>query len=364
MELIDYYHEQCIQGRIHEDAQQLIALRQLQKTLEQLVMENKKRAQMFSFLHKPQLITGVYLWGSVGIGKTLLMDCFYHCLPFPQKMRMHFHAFMQLIQQELKKHQGEKNPLQIIAKNIAKKTQVLCFDEFFVTDIVDAMLLERLLTTLFAQHVCLITTSNVMPDDLYKEGLQRQSFLPAIDLLKHYTQVIHIPTTIDYRLRHLKQAGVFYTPNDALAHELMEKSFSALANNSHVKQEPIQLYDRVIPVKKRTENIIWFDFNVICHIPRSQQDYLAIAKKFHTIFISDIPQLPADDKDKISLFIRLVDILYDQHVRLVCSATVSIEQIYPQGYMAAEYARTRSRLLEMQSEEYFLKGNLDWVLMI
>lgn len=353
-----------MKGSIHEDPQQLVALQQLQKIYEQLIAEHEKRSKLFAFLRKPQLVNGAYLWGSVGIGKTLLMDCFYHCLPFPQKIRMHFLEFMQFIQQELKKQQGNKNPLQIIAKQLTQKTRVLCFDELFVTDIVDAMLLGRLFTALFSQGICLVATSNAMPDDLYKGGLQRDLFLPAIELLKHYTKVIHIPTAVDYRLRHLKQAGVFYTPNNTQSHELMEKSFTALANGNHVFHDPLPLFDRLITIKKRTEDIIWLDFNIICNIPRSQQDYLAIAQKFHTVFISDIPCLPPDGKDIISLFIRLVDVFYDQHVRLVFSAAAPIAQIYQDGAMAGEYARTRSRLLEMQSEDYFLSGNLGWALPI
>jgi len=301
------------------------------------------------------LVQGLYIWGGVGIGKTFLLDCFYHCLPFKEKMRMHFHPFMQMIHQELKAHQGEKNPLQIIANKLAKKTSVLCFDEFFVTDITDAMILARLFDALFAQGVCLIATSNTKPDDLYKNGLQRPLFLPAIALLKQNTTVLHVPTSIDYRLRHLKKSGVFYTPDDAMAEENMEKSFALLANGAEIDDEPIEILGRVIPIRKKTRDIIWFDFDVICRVPRSQQDYLAIAKKYNTVFITHIPVISPHAKDMISLFIRLIDVFYDARIRVVFSAAETIKKIYTQGYLLADYTRTQSRLLEMQSESYFSK---------
>ncbi len=354
---LDYYYEQCKQGFIFEDPQQLIAIQSFQRVFKELITEHRNRARLFSFLRKPKLIKGVYLWGGVGVGKTFLMDCFYHCLPFENKMRMHFYHFMQSIHTRLTQHQGEKDPLQIIAKELSEQTMILCFDEFFVSDITDAMLLGRLFKALFSQGVCLVVTSNVAPDNLYKNGLQRLQFLPAINMLKEQTEVVHIPTGIDYRLRHLQEAGVFYTPLNEEAQKNMEKSFSALTKNEKIDSEPLNIHGRSIRVKKKSHDIVWFDFADICAVPRSQMDYLAIAEKYRTVFISDIPVIPPTAKDTICLFIGLVDVLYDARVRLVISAAEPVEQLYNRGYMIMEYTRTHSRLLEMQSEDYFTREN-------
>ncbi len=352
---LDYYREQIRGGQIAEDPRQLSALLHFEKLRQRLLRENLKRAGLLASLRKPKLIKGLYLWGGVGIGKTFLMDCFYHSLPFSRKLRLHFHQFMSYVHEELAKHQGKKNPLQIIAAELAQKVLVLCFDEFYVSDVADAMLLGRLLEALFAQGVCWVATSNIPPDELYKNGLQRQHFLPALALLKQEMEVLHLSGQVDYRLRHLKHAGVFYIPNDELARDNMEKSFVLLSHNDSESSKAIELFGRKIPIIKQTSNMIWFDFKVICGVPRSQEDYLALAKKYSTIFVSDLPILPPQSRDKISLFIKLVDVLYDARTRLVLSAEASLDKIYSQGRLHFEYTRTHSRLLEMQSEAYFLK---------
>lgn len=203
---IEYYHNQCHQGLIIEDPHQLAVMTRLQQLYEALVDESGSRTGLLRLLRKPKLVRGLYVWGGVGAGKTFMMDCFFNALPFNNKLRIHFHPFMRLVHEELKRYQGKKNPLDIVASNIAKKAQVLCFDEFIVTDIADAIILARLLDALFKLSVCLVATSNVRPDDLYKHGLQRHNFLPAIALLKKHTHEIHIQTDIDYRLRYLKDA--------------------------------------------------------------------------------------------------------------------------------------------------------------
>ncbi len=350
---LDYYHEQCKQGNVVEDKQQLNALQYLQRVYFELMSENKKRNSWLAMLRQPYLVRGVYLWGGVGIGKTLLMDCFFQCLPFENKMRMHFHQFMRLVHDALVKHQGERDPLQAIAKDLAKQTSVLCFDELFVSDITDAMLLGRLFKALFLSGVCLITTSNAEPDELYKNGLQRSQFLPAIALLKSNMDVIHIPSSIDYRLRHLHEAGVFYTPLDDSAKHNMEKTLSVLTEGKIISSEPIEVFGRKIEVIKKTDDVVWFDFKAICVVPRSQKDYLAIAEKYKTVFISDIPIIEPSAKDMICLFISLVDVFYDAGIKLVISAAEPVSQIYSRGYMISEYTRTNSRLLEMQSMDYF-----------
>lgn len=350
---LDYYRQQCKENVIFEDPQQLSALENLQRVYNNLITENQRRSSLFSFLRKPKLIEGIYLWGGVGIGKTLLMDCFYKCLPFQNKMRMHFHQFMRLIHNELVKYQGKSDPLQLVASDIASKAIVLCFDELFVSDITDAMLLGKLFEALFNRGVCLIATSNAQPDDLYKHGLQRSQFLPAIELLKKNTKVIHIPTVIDYRLRHLKEAGVFYTPLNEESAENMEKTFGILTEGQTISTDPIQIFDRPIKIKKQAGNAVWFEFADICSVPRSQKDYLAISEKYRTVFISNIPIIEANAKDMICLFISLVDVFYDAGVRLVISAAEPVQDIYSRGYMIVEYTRTNSRLLEMQSMDYF-----------
>jgi cell division protein ZapE len=351
---LEYYQEQCNQGIVSEDAEQLIVMQQLQQIYLNLLSEHQNRQGLLAIFHKPKMVQGLYLWGGVGIGKTFMMDCFYKCLPFSQKMRMHFHQFMQLVHQQLKKHQGEKDPLQVIAKDIARQTMLLCFDELFVSDITDAMLLGHLFRALFSQGVCLVTTSNTKPDDLYKNGLQREQFLPAIAMLKENTTVMHIPSKVDYRLRHLKEAGVFYSPLDEAARLNMEKSFTALIGSDPVSTDPIMILGRLIKIKKRARKVVWFEFAEICKVPRSQNDYLAIAEQFNTVFISDIPAIPDNAKDTICLFISMVDVFYDAQVRLVLSAAEPVSEIYSRGYMILEYARTHSRLLEMQSIDYFL----------
>lgn len=353
---LHYYQEQLDNGLIIKDLNQSAVMEQLDVIYQHLLKEREERARFFAFLRKPKAVQGLYVWGGVGIGKTFMMDCFYQCLPFPEKMRMHFHQFMKFIHAELKVHEGERDPLTHIAEQLAKKTLVLCFDEFFVTDITDAMILGRLLRELSARGVCLIATSNAMPDDLYKNGLQRQQFIPAINMIKTVTTVIHLPTSVDYRLRHLKDAGVFHAPNNEETHATMEKTFAILGQGKIYTNQPIEVLGRLIPVRKQADNIIWFDFNVICGVPRSQLDYLVIAEKFKTVFISGIPVIPPNARDTISLFIRLVDVFYDMRVRLVCSAATSADEIYSEGYMLSDYIRTRSRLSEMQSEDYFING--------
>jgi cell division protein ZapE len=257
-------------------------------------------------------------------------------------MRMHFHHFMQFIHQELKVHQGKKDPLSYIAADLARKNSILCFDEFIVNDIVDAMLLGRLFSLLFSKGVCLVTTSNVSPDDLYKNGLQRSLFLPAIALLKQCTKIQYVPAHQDYRLRH--------TQNNPLQDdEDLERHFSLLTQHAVVSVDPIEICERTIPIIKKTHEVIWFDFNKICNIPRSQHDYLAIARQYHTVFISNLKVILPESYHSIHLFIHMVDVFYDAGVRLILCAALPIDHIYPQGRMATDFIRTRSRLIEMQA---------------
>jgi len=352
-----YYAEQCRQGLIVEDAQQLLVLHSLQRIHQQIIESRRKRRGWLSFAFRQKLVTGLYLWGSVGVGKTFLLDCFYHALPADQKIRMHFYQFMQLVHDRLVVHQGKKNPLVKIAKDLARKADVICFDELFVSNITDAMLLGRLFRALFEEGVCLLATSNMKPDDLYKNGLQREQFFPAIAALKQYMEVIHITTEVDYRLKHLQEEGVFYTPLDQKAQLQMEKIFNMLSHHQPINTAPIMIYDRPIEIIKQAGDVIWFDFAKICHVPRSQKDYLAIAEDYKTIFISHIPVIPAHATDTICLFIALIDVFYDAKIKLILSAEKPLDQLYTEGYMLFDYQRAYSRLIEMQSMEYIQKIN-------
>ncbi len=351
---LEFYNNECLKGTILPDPEQNTALHHLQTIYDTLIKEHKKRLSWQRFFRQPILIEGAYLWGGVGIGKSFLMDCFYSCLPFPEKMRMHFHQFMRRIHHDLTLNQGRADPLNIIAQELAKETMVICFDEFLVWDITDAMLLGRLLQALFANGVSLVATSNSAPDELYKNGLQRSRFLPAIELLKKNLKILHIPTAIDYRLRHLTKAGVFYSPLDKKTADNMQKTFELLAGNDKVDELPVIINGRTIQVKKKTDHIIWFDFLDICSVPRSQNDYLSIAERYQTVFISDIPAFDPTSPDRIYLFVALVDVFYDAHIRLVISAVEEVSELYKKGFMALEYTRTHSRLLEMQSKDYFM----------
>lgn len=350
------YQSLVAKGELKHDAQQVIVMSHLETIFHALVTRQRFRDSHLGKLRrkiKPKPpVKGLYLWGSVGIGKTRLIDLFYDCLPV-KKMRLHFHAFMQQIHHALHEHQGEKNPLDAIAKEIAAKTIVICFDEFFVSNITDAMLLGELLKSLFHYGTCLIASSNVKPDDLYKHGLQRERFLPAIALIHQYTTELHLKSQVDYRLHHIRQAGVFYTPLDELAVQNMEQSFKHFSANEPVSTETIQLFSRPIRIVKQAHTTIWFEFKDICGRPRSQKDYLALAKAYDTVLISNIPLISPKQNDLIVSLINLIDVFYDAHVRVVISAAASVNHLYTEGNHLQEFERTKSRLIEMQSETYF-----------
>jgi cell division protein ZapE len=357
MSPLERYQQDLQTGHILPDATQAQAIQALQHIYEQLIQrQQQQRTFMYrlrSHMKRPQSIKGLYMWGGVGIGKTYLMDTFFKSLPNTGKFRMHFHAFMQMVHQQLRELQGQENPLQLIAKNLSNQATVLCFDEFFVSDIGDAMLLAGLLEALFAYGMTLITTSNVEPTQLYYNGLQRSRFLPAIDLIQQYTDVIHLDIQHDYRLRHLTQFGGYYWPLDIKAEENMLRFFHHLSHGATPQIGNIQINERDIAYKAHAGDVIWFDFEHLCNIPRSPMDYLELAKRFQTVLVSNVPQLAQDQTDKVTYFINLVDVFYDSHVKLIISAAVPIADIYTAGRLVFEYQRTQSRLQEMQSKEYW-----------
>ena len=298
-------------------------------------------------------VKGLYFWGGVGRGKTYLMDIFFDSLPFPQKMRVHFHRFMRRVHADLRTYKGEVNPLEKVADGIAREARVLCFDEFFVADITDAMILAYMLKALFDRGVTLVATSNIAPDDLYKDGLQRSRFLPAIALLKQYTEVLNVDGGVDYRLRALERVELYHYPWDAGARRIMQANFENLvADANEIERDThIEINDRKIPVEAICEDVIWFDFYAICDGPRSQNDYIEISCEFHSVLISNVPDFKLKD-DQARRFINLVDEFYDRNVNLILGAEVALESLYVEGRLSFEFQRTQSRLLEMQSKEY------------
>jgi len=319
--------------------------------------ENSVVGRVRSALLGPQseAFRGAYLWGGVGRGKTWLMDTFFECLPFDHKLRMHFHRFMRHLHQELAELKDRSDPLQIVADRFAARTSIICFDEFHVSDITDAMLLGRLLEALFRRGITLVATSNTRPDALYQDGLQRDRFLPAIELLLRHTQVIGVDGGVDYRMRYLDQAQVYYCPASAESDIALHNHFDHLAPESGSRNVTVEIEGRRIPVVRRADSVVWFRFPDLCEGPRSAADYIEIARQFQTVMVSHIPQLGATDNDAALRLINLVDELYDRNVRLLASAAVGAEALYTGDRHGAAFRRTASRLVEMQSKEYLAR---------
>jgi cell division protein ZapE len=295
---------------------------------------------------------GLYMWGGVGRGKTWLMDLFFHNLPLEQKRRRHFHRFMYDVHAQLKGLANRESPLEIVADSIAEETRVLCFDEFFVSDIADAMILGTLLDALFRRGVSLVATSNVPPKDLYKDGLQRERFLPAIKLLEDNARVLAVDGGTDYRLRQLTLAGTYIDSSDPQANARLNALFSDLSDSDPCEGGTVEIEGRTIPVVKESENVIWFEFEALCEGPRSQNDYIEIAREYQSVIVSHVPMLTAQRENAARRFIALVDELYDRHVNLILSAAAPPAGIYQGDRLGFEFQRTLSRLTEMQSEEY------------
>ena len=346
-----------------QDAAQEKAVRHLQRLYDELVIQSEGGpGVLFSRLFgKKQQgpIKGLYFWGGVGRGKTYLVDTFFESLPFPQKMRTHFHRFMKRVHEELSTLKGEKNPLVIIAKRFASEARVICFDEFFVSDITDAMILATLMDELFKNGVSLVATSNIVPDGLYRDGLQRARFLPAIELIKQHTEIVNVDSGVDYRLRALEQAELFHWPLDAGAEESLERSFNSLIPEHCEVQvdEPLMIENRVIRARKVGDDVAWFDFRELCDGPRSQNDYIELGKIFHAVLLANVEQMSVKKDDMARRFVNLVDEFYDRNVKLIISAEVELKDLYAGGRLEFEFQRTLSRLLEMQSHEFLARAH-------
>jgi len=297
-------------------------------------------------------VRGLYLWGSVGAGKTWLMDLFYQSLTDVKKLRLHFHHFMQLVHKELKQWQGHANPLKKVAQHFAQQARVICLDEFLVMDIADAMILANLLEALFAENITLITTANVEPDALYRNGLQRARFLPAIALLKKHLEVVHLCSQQDYRQRGQQTSGAYFCPLNEYTQQQMRELFIKYSGGAAIQAGSLLVEGRLISTVALAGKVIWFDFQDLCQVPRSQLDYLEISHRFDMVFLSNVPQIHLEQHNSARYLINLVDVFYDAGTKLIISAAVPLMELYPHGLLVFEFQRTCSRLLEMQSKEY------------
>jgi cell division protein ZapE len=335
-----------------DDPAQQAALRELDRIHAALLEPDSGGWLGRVFGKRAEAPRGLYLWGGVGRGKTFLIDLFFEGLPIAAKRRTHFHRFMRSVHEQLRAHAGERDPLAAIAREWRAQLRVLVLDEFFVSDIGDAMLLGRLLERLFAEGVVLVTSSNIAPSGLYKDGLQRARFLPAIGLLERHCAVLHLDSPLDYRLRALTRSPVYRQPLDAGSDAWLEQRWHELGGDDSHRDAGIQLDGRRIAVRARCDGMAWFDFAALCEGPRAAADYIEIACEFHTVLLGGIPRMDAQSDNAARRFVTLVDELYDRHVNLVCSADAPPTGLYAGERLAGAFERTTSRLIEMRSAEY------------
>lgn len=349
----DWYARARAEEGFRVDSAQALAVQRLQTLYEQLLEFKRKRDRFLgrSLLPQPELPRGVYFWGGVGRGKSWLMDHFYAGLPYRRKRRVHFHAFMREVHLELGRLKDSSDPLETLAARVAERVRVLCFDEFHVSDIADAMILQRLFEQLFARGVVMVLTSNYAPDQLYPDGLQRSNFLPAIELLKRQLDVINVDGGVDYRRRPLTRADVYLPANSDAHRAQLELLFDRFAQGAP-DREPLDLFGRRFEPVRRAPGVVWFTFAELCEKPRAQMDYLELAKHYPVFIVSEIPRMDARDAAAARRFTWLVDVLYDQRIKLIAMAAAEPEALYPSGEFAHEFVRIASRLHEMASEEY------------
>ncbi len=338
------------------DGSQRAALEVLQGVYEDLIALERLEASLIRLLARKRNVQGAYLWGGVGRGKSFLMDSFYNCVPVARKKRIHFHRFMQEIHRALHQHQGREDPLAIIARDVARDTRLLCLDEFHVTDITDAMLMRRLFEGLIAHGVVLVTTSNQHPDQLYKDGLQRSQFMPAIELIKRSLHVVNVDGGADYRLRELERAGVYHSGPDADAH--LEQAFMAIARHESIDSSTLEIEGRFIQARQLARGVAWFDFRELCDGPRGKADYIELARRYHTVLLSGIPQFEIDEADIVRRFTWLIDEFYDRRVKLIVSAAAPPGELYAWAEGGDQFERTISRLIEMQTRGYLSEPHL------
>ena len=356
MSVYQNYQKELEARGFKSDPAQLRAVDALERCATEWSHYKEKRSNSLKkIINHPDIPRGVYLYGGVGRGKSFLMDCFYESVPLVRKTRLHFHEFMREVHRELRELQGNADPLDILGEQMSKRFKLICFDEFHVADITDAMILYRLLDSLFKHGVGFITTSNFKPDDLYPGGMHRDRILPAIELLNSKLEVINVDNGTDYRRQTLEMVDLFHCPTGPQADSSMTDAFNRLAECQD--QDPLlNIESREIKARRRAGGVVWFDFKDICGGPRSQNDYLEIASQFHTVFLSDVPYMPVSKASEARRFTWLVDVLYDRHVKFILSAEVQPAALYTEGPLAHEFVRTVSRLREMQSAEFLALG--------
>jgi cell division protein ZapE len=359
MNVREFYEHALAQRGYKSDEAQQRAVDRLQQAYDEWVAYKAQRSNKFKrLISRPAVPRGVYMWGGVGRGKSFLMDSFYSVVPVVRKTRLHFHEFMRAVHHQLDDLKGVADPLDEVARRIAKKYRLICFDEFHVSDIADAMILYNLLKALFDNGVSFIMTSNYVPDALYPDGLHRDRILPAIGLIKDRLDVLNVDAGLDYRKRALEQVEAYHTPLSAAANDALRAAFAKIAET--VDEDPrIHIEAREIRALRRAGGVVWFDFATLCGGPRSQNDYLELSSRFHTVILSDIPRMSAAMSSEARRFTWLIDVFYDHKVKLLMSAEVEPDQLYTEGMLANEFHRTVSRIIEMQSSEYMKSERRD-----
>ena len=346
------------------DAAQERAVGHFERLYEDLIGLERMEASLIRLLARKRLVRGLYLWGGVGRGKSFLMDSFHHCVPVRRKRRIHFHRFMQEVHHELHRRTGQADPLAAIARAFAKRTRLLCLDEFHITDITDAMMMKRLLESLYEQGVVIVTTSNFEPDALYLHGLQRNQFLPAIALIKENLEIVNVDGGTDYRLRELETAGVYHVEGGA--DEALGRAFVHIAADDILEEVDIEVEGRRIRARRDAPGVVWFDFAELCDGPRGKADYIELARRYHTVLLSDVPRFHAGDADVLRRFVWLVDEFYDRRVKLMVSAAAAPEDLvvedgndrFQANLNESLRERLVSRLTEMQTHDYLGQPHL------
>ena len=354
MNVQEYYQHALTERGFTSDPAQQLAVDRLQQAYDDWVNYKAQRSSAFKrLINRPDVPKGVYMWGGVGRGKSFLMDSFYSVVPVVRKTRLHFHEFMRAVHGQLDELKGVADPLDEVAKRIAKKYRLICFDEFHVSDIADAMILYNLLKALFDHGVSFVMTSNYEPSTLYPDGLHRDRMLPTIALLQDKLDVMNVDAGNDYRKRAMEQVQAYYTPLDAVSDKALRDAYAKVADTAD-EAPVVHIEKREIRALRRAGGVIWFDFATLCGGPRSQNDYLELASQFHTVVLSGIPAMSAGQASEARRFTWLIDVFYDHKVKLIMSAAVEPEELYTQGQLANEFHRTVSRIIEMQSREYML----------
>jgi cell division protein ZapE len=354
MAVRELYQRRLAERGYHADAAQLRAIDALERCEnEWLAYLRQRNNALKKMIRRPPIPRGVYMYGGVGRGKSFLMDCFYQSVPLTRKVRLHFHEFMREVHRELHELRGTANPLDELGRRMARRFRLICFDEFHIADVTDAMILHRLLQALFANRVSFVATSNFHPDGLYPNGLHRERIVPAIELLKQHLEILDVDAGTDYRQRTMDRVKVYHTPLDASAEAQMREAFDALAEVDD--EEPVMhIEQRELRARRRAGGVVWFDFAQLCAGPRSQNDYLELASRFHTVLLSGVPAMSPRLAAEARRFTWLVDVLYDRQVKLILSAAVPPQALYTEGPLAHEFPRTASRLEEMQTHRYLV----------